>query len=236
MINFSENLVRNVPRRFWRLNNLVARHELKSITFQGKRYYYVPHEDAIDGFIQYASVTTIIAEHADKTWYPKWVARVGQDEADRITAIAARRGKAIHDMAESFFMGNEYWSNQTSINIMDFNKIVPILNQHIDFVYGIELPLYSHKLKTAGTADLACRWDNYTSIVDFKTARKARDFEQIENYFIQASCYAMMFEERYNIPTDKIVIIMLVDHESEPEVYVENVYPKWSKKVEEYFT
>jgi hypothetical protein len=46
----------------------------------------------------------------------------------------------------------------------------------------------------------------------------------------------MMFQERYNIYMDKIVVIILVDNEDEPVVYEDNVYPKWSEKAHEIFT
>lgn len=236
MINPSENLVRNVEKKKFDFA-LVNRVELESYEEDGKRFYLMPHDMTPGWDAIYKSVTTIIGEKSDKTWYPKWVDRVGQEEADRITAIACRRGSAIHDMAEKYILGEEYWKDHGTINVLDFNKLVPILNKHVDHIYGQEIPLYSHTLKTAGRADLACWWDGYPAIVDFKTTRCAweKPQDQIDAYMIQAACYARMFQERYDYYMDKIVVLLLVDHEEKPVVYEDSVYPYWYEKTVEYF-
>ena len=227
MLDFQNNLIQNIEHKTFDLS-LVDRLQLDSYTKNGQRFYNTPIGNV-------KSVTTIISEYLDKTWLENWRARIGEVEANGILETAKRRGRAIHTMAEDYIQGRDFIRSQHTVNIMDFRKVIPILNHHIDKIYGIELPLYSHNLKTAGTADLVCRWDMYPTILDFKTARKPRDLEQIEGYFIQASCYAMMFEELYNLHMDKIVIIMLVDHEDKPEIYEDYVYPHWSKKVNKIF-
>ena len=237
MMDFQNNLVRNVAKKKFDFA-LVEKLYLLDVYIDGKRYYNVPNPDYVpekNNILLYKSVTTIIDEKSDKSWYPEWVERVGQEEADAVTNISARRGQSIHNMAEHYIRGEDYWKEQGTINVMDFNKLVPILNNHVDHIYGQELPLYSHKLKTAGRTDLACWWDQYPAIVDFKTARRDKLEEQIDAYMIQAACYAKMFQERYAIHMDKIVILLLVDHEDEPRVFEDNVYPHWNDKVKEYF-
>jgi hypothetical protein len=230
LIDFRENLVRDIDRKFFTFN-FVDRCELDSYEEDGKRFYIVP--DPIESHI-YKSVTTIIGEHADKTWLKEWKDRVGEDEADAIMQRAKHRGVAIHDMAEAYFMGEEYWQGHGTINIMDFNRVIPLLNQNVSSIYGVELPLFSHRLRTAGRADLVCQWEYVNSVVDFKTARQEKFKEQIIDYFIQSACYAIMFQELYHLTTPQIVVIMLIDHEPEPQVFIEKT-EDWASKVEEMF-
>lgn len=70
----------------------------------------------------------------------------------------------------------------------------------------------------AGTVDCVAEWKGKLAIIDFKTAKKAKNREYILNYFCQASAYAIMYEERYNIPVNRIVILISVDDEP-PQVF-----------------
>ena len=49
------------------------------------------------------------------------------------------------------------------------------------------------------------------SIIDFKTSTKEKNDEWNENYYIQASAYAEMFEERTNINISQIVILVVTE-------------------------
>ena len=43
--------------------------------------------------------------------------------------------------------------------------------------------------------------------------------EDIENYFMQVSGYAVMFEERFGIPVNRVVVAIAVD-DQDPQVFV----------------
>ncbi len=236
MFDYRDNLVRNVNRKFFDHAPL-KREELKSYDVDGGRFYDVPlpyHRDDYD-YIVYPSVTTVLAKKTDHSWLKEWENLIGKERATEITISAGYRGTIIHEMAAKYLYGQEYWRGQGTLNIINFNRVVPILNSHISCIYGIELPLYSHRLKTAGRTDLVCKWDNINSIVDFKTSSKDKLEEQIQDYFIQTTCYALMFEERYNIDIPRIVIVLLVDHENDVSVFVKEK-KDFIEKVEEYFT
>ena len=49
------------------------------------------------------------------------------------------------------------------------------------------------------------------SIVDFKTSTKERNDDWNESYYIQASAYAEMFEERTGIEINQIVILVVTE-------------------------
>jgi genome maintenance exonuclease 1 len=72
----------------------------------------------------------------------------------------------------------------------------------------------------AGTVDCVAEWKGKLSIIDFKTAKKLKNRDYILNYFCQATAYAIMYEERYNIPVPRIVILISVDNEP-PQVFEE---------------
>ena len=49
------------------------------------------------------------------------------------------------------------------------------------------------------------------SIIDFKTSTSERKDSYNENYYIQASAYAEMFEERTKIAINQVVILVITE-------------------------
>jgi ATP-dependent exoDNAse (exonuclease V) beta subunit len=190
--------------------------ELTTETINGQRHYVLP-----DGVTKLKSVTTVLSEKTDKTALMEWKARVGHEEAQKISTQAARRGTAIHSMAERYIMNEPQFikENEMPVNIESFKPIRNILDQHVDDVMGVELPLYSKALKCAGRTDLIARYDGTLSVIDFKTSRKLKRAEWIESYFLQSTVYSMMFEWTYRIAVPQIVIIITVDNETTPQVF-----------------
>lgn len=196
-------------------HNLVPFTELTTETINGQRHYVLP-----DGVTKLKSVTTILGERLDKTALLEWKKRVGEEEAARVSTQAARRGSAIHSIAERYILNEEnYLGNEMPVNIESFRKIQKIIDARIDNIFGVELPLYSKSLKCAGRTDLVAEYDGKLSIIDFKTSRKLKKLEWIESYLLQATVYSMMFEWTYKISVPQIVILITVDHE-EPQTFV----------------
>ena len=188
--------------------------KLERVEIEGKRHYITPEGAA------YKSVTTIIGEKLSKDGLEKWRKRVGEEEARKVSLLAARRGTAVHDIAEKYLLNEEGWSRGAMpANIETFKMAKKVLDEHVDVVYGIEHFLYSDKLRTAGATDLIADYDGVTSIVDFKTSRSTKTEDMILGYFVQATCYALMAEERYGIEIPQIVIIIMVDDSPEPLVF-----------------
>lgn len=134
---------------------------------------------------------------------------------------AGRRGTAVHELCEEYLKNNpHYKKGHMPANIASFNYIKPFLDDHVTSVCGLELPLYSDKLRVAGRVDLLCKWNGECAIVDFKTSRREKQRGDIGGYFIQASCYAYMAYERLNILPKKVVIVMTID-DAQPKVFEE---------------
>jgi genome maintenance exonuclease 1 len=163
---------------------------------------------------KYESVTTRIGKAFPSDWIEEWKARVGEEEANKISGIAVRRGSAVHELAEKYVMNDPNWTQGSMpVNLYSFSSIKSALDLYVDNIRGIELPLYSHTLKTAGRTDLVAEYKDKLSVIDFKTSKKKKSAEDILGYFLQSTCYAMMYEELYGEPVDIIAIIMMVDHE-----------------------
>ena len=189
--------------------------ELIAETTDSGRVYNTP-----DGN-RYPSVTTVLSE-LSKASIIAWRKRVGAEEANRISTQASTRGTKIHQICEDYLNNKpDYLDGQMPANIFSFKQIQPILDQYVDNIQYLEAPLYSDFLKTAGRVDCIAEFDGKLSIIDFKTSRKPKKKEWISNYFMQASCYAVMYEERTEIPVSRTVVIVAVDG-SEPQVFVEN--------------
>jgi genome maintenance exonuclease 1 len=189
--------------------------ELVAETTGSGRVYNTP-----DGN-RYPSVTTVLSE-LSKAGIAAWRKRVGAEEANRISTQASSRGTKVHQICEDYLNNKpDVFDGQMPANIFMFKQIQPILDTHIDNIQYLEAPLYSDFLKTAGRVDCIAEFDGKLSIIDFKTSRKPKKKEWISNYFMQASCYAVMYEERTKIPVSRTVVIIAVDG-SESQVFIEN--------------
>ena len=199
---------------------------LPRVDIDGKRHYRLP-----DGSLA-KSVTTAISDSMDKTHLYEWRKRVGEDEANKISNQAAVRGTAIHTICESYLLNEPSYPEGTMpSNIESFKQLKPYIDANIGLLYGIEHRLYSTKLKAAGTADCICEWNGITTIVDFKTSRKLKKEEWIQNYYLQATTYAMMAEELFNIEVPQFAIMITVDHE-DPQIFVKKKAPYVSRVLE----
>jgi genome maintenance exonuclease 1 len=198
-------------------HNFVPFVELSTENINGQRYYVLP-----DGVTKLKSVTTIIGEKTDKTALMEWKAKVGEAEAQRISTQAARRGTSVHSIAERYVLNeSNYEGKEMPVNIETFKSIKPLIDKHVDNIFGIELPLYSKALKCAGRTDLVAEFDGKLSIIDFKTSRKPKREDWIENYFIQSTVYSMMFEWTYKISVPQIAIVIAVDNDK-PQIFVKD--------------
>lgn len=180
----------------------------------GIRYYDTPAG-------KFKSVTTILGERLDKSGLERWKARVGEDEAKKISTQASNRGTAIHEIAEKYVLNDpNYKRGIMPFNLVTFNSIKPILDKHVEKVYGIESTLYSAKLQAAGTCDMLAVFSGENTIVDYKTSKRIKKKKDIESYFLQTAAYSWCAREMTGIDFPQIAIIMAVDHE-DPILFIE---------------
>lgn len=194
---------------------------VERVVIDGKRHYATPTGE------KYPSVTTVLDQKLDKTALLKWRAKVGEAEANKISTQAANRGTAIHSICEHYLLNEtNYPKGVMPINVDTFKKLRPLIDEHIGKVYALEYYMYSHVLKAAGATDCIADFDGVPTIVDFKTSRKLKKEEWIQNYFLQATAYAMMAEEllyEWQFKVPQIAIMIAVDNE-EPQLFVKPKY------------
>lgn len=164
----------------------------------------------------YPSVTSVTGLHSAKG-IAEWRARVGNEEANRISSRASSRGTRIHQLCEDYLR-----SGEADADIFDaemFSALKPLLDD-IDNIHCLETPLWSDHLQVAGTVDCIAEYKGKLSVIDFKTASRLKSRDDIHGYFMQTSAYAVAFEELTGIPVGRLVILMGVDNEN-PLVFTE---------------
>ncbi len=195
-------------------------YDLETETINGKRFYKTP-----EGLL-YPSVTTITSQHG-KDKILEWRKRVGEEEANRISTKASNRGTKVHKICENYLNNEEDYARTNPAHIHKtmpdtiamFKSLQPLLDEHVNNIHALEIPLYSHHLKVAGRVDCIAEYDGKLSIIDFKTSGKLKEESWIKGYFMQCSAYAVMYEERTGIPVSQIVIMIAVDSEY-PQVFI----------------
>ena len=180
--------------------------EVSTKTVNRKRFYVTP-----TGL--YPSITTVLGVRKDKQkGLQEWRNRVGNDVANHIMRTAASRGTAVHHMCEDFL--NNIEVTQEGRDFLPwclFSQLKPTLESSINKIYAQECGLWSEKYRVAGRVDCIAEYNGIPSIIDFKTSRSERKDDYNLEYYIQASAYAEMFEERTGIEINQIVILVVTE-------------------------
>ena len=183
-----------------------------------QRHYLTPTGE------KYPSVTTVLDKTSDKSHLVKWKARVGEEEAARVTKRATTRGTAVHSLCEKYVLNQPIdISKEMPFNVHMFKQLEKFLHANVNNIRGSESSLYSHKLKVAGSCDLIASYRNHAAIIDFKTSNKLKKLEWIENYFLQCAMYSYMFWEMTQQYHPKLVVAIAVEEETEAQIFEQDV-------------
>ena len=191
--------------------------DLVAKTTESGRKYFTPTGNA------WPSVTTVLSAYNKKA-IMEWRKRVGEEEANRISGKASRRGTKMHSLCEDYILGKLngiHLQKLMPFDKMMFSQLRPFLDTHVDNIYCLEQALYSDKLKLAGRVDLIAEWDGELAVIDFKSSTKEKKEEYIANYFMQCSAYAEMFEEITNREINKIVVAIATE-EQNAQIFVKD--------------
>ena len=202
------------------IHNPIDLPSLDRQTIDGVRYYKVPESGEL---IKLPSITSITS-HYKKEFFDEWRAKVGVEEANRITKRATSRGTEMHLLTEHYLNNQEVPKAKLPISGMLFNIAKPGLDR-IDNIIAQEKALYSLRLGVAGTVDCIADFDGELSIIDFKTSKAPKPREWIEGYFVQAAAYSCMLYELTGLKAKKLVIIMACE-DGDLEIYEEtDIFP-----------
>ena len=153
----------------------------------------------------YPSITTVLGIQK-KAQLQEWRDKIGENVANWEMGRAARRGKATHLLIEQYIKGLTP-SERGVLPLGLFRLIKPYVDQ-IDNIHCLETIMYSKKLTIAGQVDCIAEYNGKLSVIDFKTANKERQESWIENYFMQTTAYAQMYEEIFCKKIEQIVILL----------------------------
>ena len=178
------------------MNNI----ELEKIEIPGLgRFYKSPTKN-----LWYPSITTVTG-HVKAKFFNEW-RKNPTNEANMV--LSAKIGTAVHSIIEKYLNKHEkYDENGMLFDKLLFQQIRPELDK-IENIVLQEKSLYSDFAKIAGRVDCIGYYEGKLSIIDFKTSKQVKKPEWIQNYFQQATGYAIMYEELTGTKIDDIVILM----------------------------
>lgn len=172
--------------------------ELLSEESGNQRFYVTPKG-------KYPSVTTVTGWEKRK-FFAEW-RKNNPEEAKR----TINRGNKLHSLIETYLKNEPIDKQKIDPFILSlFLQIQPHIDK-IDMIKAMETPLYSNLLKLAGRVDCVGEFDNKLSIIDFKGSTKPKRIEDIDNYFMQATAYSIMWQELTGEKINNVVILISCD-------------------------
>lgn len=194
--------------------------EMQVDTLSTGRTYFTPGG-------AYPSITTVLGKTANNPWLAQWKARVGEEEAARVSKEATDRGTLIHSFAERHFNGESIWE-ELRAHPLDIRKmtrdLISVVEPGVEEIYGQEQILWSNKYRAAGRTDMVGVWKGKPTIIDFKTSKKAKQATQIRDYFLQCCFYAIAHNELYGTNI-RDCVIAITNEVGEPQLFEKSVVP-----------
>jgi len=180
----------------------------------GRRMYETPDGD-------FESITSVLGKLPRFSFgIQNWIKKVGKDYAKFESKRCLERGTQFHKIVQSYLENNLNVNGYGLLPRSLFENTVNELNR-INFIQGIELPLWSKDLGVAGTTDCIANYNNTLSVIDFKTATRPKKKEWLTSYFLQETAYSLMYEERMGIPIEQLVTVIAAE-DGKVQVFVES--------------
>ena len=184
--------------------------------------------ETVDGSRRYVvngkllpSVTTVTS-YQNRHSINEWRQRVGVDVANKISQFASTNGTKFHKIVEDYVnnVDVDYDEEKYEVALKLFKQFQHLLND-VNNIHYQESALYSEHLGIAGRVDCIAEYQGKLSIIDFKSSSKPKKENQIENYFVQETGYALMYQEMTGHKVEQIVTLISC-HSGETQVFVKN--------------
>ena len=183
-------------------HNYLGDVELNKKETPGCRLYQVPNGSWVP------SITSVTSFY-NREIFIKWRKRIGEEEANRITKRATKRGTDFHEAAQAYLMNLELdWNQFQPATQFMFHHAKEELDK-INNIHAIERTLHSEYLGLAGRVDCIGEYEGELAVIDFKTSEKIKPEKWLENYFVQETAYACMYYEMTGIPVKKLITLMV---------------------------
>ena len=180
----------------------------QTIQVMGRRFYEIDEERA------YPGITTVLGNTVppEDNWVEKWRSRVGHAKADKIRDDAAQRGKNVHLMLERKVRGEDPKVEEFPPEHVKVFTSLKVELSKVNTVYGQEVVLYSDVFEVAGRCDMVAEYRGELSIVDYKTSTRFKSADEIGDYWLQTTFYALAHNEMFGTDISKLVIMMGVEN------------------------
>ena len=179
---------------------------LERVEENDMRFYKDSNNDLVP------SVTTVLDATGDKSGITQWRRKVGPAHADAIVKESTLIGSAVHEAIENYLLGkswNKFTDDRNGFLAKSISsKFISSCLNGIDEVWGLESGLILDGLY-AGTADCIGVYKGLPAIIDFKTAKKLKRKDWIEDYFLQCSAYANAHNVMFETSISNLVILMV---------------------------
>ena len=193
--------------------------QIESVETPNGRRYRTP-----DGI--FPSVTTVTG-WKKRAFFAKW-RRDNPEESKRVLS----RGTKLHSLIETYLRNSltpTALLEATGTNEADlFVSMQEDINR-IGKIFAIEVPLWSKKVGLAGRTDCIGEFDGVPSVIDFKSSNYPKSEDAIQDYFMQATAYSLMWQDLTGQELRNIAILIGVEDggsqvfTADPRDYVEDL-------------
>ncbi|BAY07143.1 PD-(D/E)XK nuclease family protein [Calothrix sp. NIES-2098] len=217
---------------------LLPRINAKSLRENGKQYYM----DELGNRLP--SVTTILnatKPQADRDRLINWKARVGTEEASRITTAASRRGTKTHKQIERYLLGENPVCSEASRPYWE--SIKPVL-QEINTIRLVEGSVFHYDLKYSGKVDCIASYQGIPCVCEWKTSDKPKGaIERLYEHPLQLAAYigaANKYYGDFGIQINHALLVVAIPEMSAEVFWLETdtikyYWEQWETRVAEYW-
>ena len=204
----------------------LPRYEPSRISLNGKRHYTCSQFPNVPEGMLLPSVTTVLSSMAPVGKIMaliNWRKRVGNEEANRRTKLAASRGTWMHNVIEDLFNGEDIENH-----LEQREEWRPYFAAIEPFLELIDKPILAEsavawwddgeKQGYSGTLDqLALMADGAIALMDWKTSYKIKPDYQLADYKKQLGAYSLAAEQMYGIDIEQAYCVISVYDPEEPK-------------------
>ena len=213
---------------------MLKKYNSSHVWVNGKRCYQVQGK-------VFPGVTTLLGKtkpDKDKFSLLSWRKRVGENEANRISQDACKRGSIIHEQIENTIQNIDFIPNESVDGFWQSmkNDVIPrVSNPQL-----IEGCVW-HPFGFAGTVDCVADFDGELAIIDWKTSGKPKKEEWITDYKLQVSAYCAAVNRLYGLQIKKGVVAIALDNQP-AQVFViesEEMLTNWyafKQRIKQYYS
>jgi len=174
---------------------------IESVESNGGRRYSTP-----DGI--FPSVTTVTG-WKKRAFFAKW-RRDNPEESKRVLS----RGTKLHSIIETYLRNDLTPTTLAEAAGTSEADLFVAMREDIDRIgkiFAIEVPLWSKRVGLAGRTDCIGEFDGVPSVIDFKSSNYPKSEDAIQDYFMQATAYSLMWQDRTGQELRNIAILIGVE-------------------------